>query len=632
MPFGYNGKILHVNLTAGKITTEEPAESFYRTYMGGSAFGLYYILREMPKGVDPLSPENILTLMLSVSTGAAISGQSRMNANAKSPMTGGIGDSQAGGFFPAELKFAGYDGIVFRGRSPKPVYLTIINGLAELHDASHLWGKTVREVDEQLKKEVGDQKAQVMQIGPGAENGVLFSSIINMASRNNGRTGMGLVMASKNLKAVVVRGNSQLKVADPQSLAALAKSGARMMPENPDMDAIGKFGTASVVIPQNALGTFPTRNYSEAQFENAEDLSGETMADTILKKRETCYACVVRCKRVVEGEYEGQKIEPIFGGPEYETLGTFGSMCGVKSLDAVALANQICNNYGVDTITCGATIAFAIECFEKGVITNKDTGGIDLKYGNTEAVLKVLDQIVNRSTPFGKILSEGSARAAAKWGGKAKSFLTTVKNEEAPMHMPQCKKSLALIYAVNPFGADHQSSEHDWMYEAGTSDLYLGRLALLGLNDAPPPGDFGPEKVRFAYLTQIFYSMLDTLDLCQFVYGPAWTLFGPQETVDMLKAVTGWNVTLDELMKVGERRLNMLRVFNAREGFTSAEDLLPEKFFVPLEGTGPTAGVAVDRKDLDAALNQYYSAMGWTDHGNPVPQKLQELGLEWAAV
>lgn len=632
MPFGYNGKILHVNLTRGKITTEEPPESFYRTYMGGSAFGLYYILREMPKGVDPIAPENILTLMLSVTTGAAISGQSRMNANAKSPMTGGIGDSQAGGFFPAELKFAGFDGIVFRGRSPKPVYLTILNGVPELRDASHVWGKTVREVDEILKADVGDPKAQVMQIGPGAENGVLFSSIINMASRNNGRTGMGLVMASKNLKAVVVRGTTQLKVADQAALAALAKAGAKGVPENPDMDGIAKFGTASVVNFQNTIGTLPTRNYSEGQFEDAEDLSGEVMADTILKKRETCFACAVRCKRVVEGEYEGVKIDPYFGGPEYETLGTFGSMCGIKSLEAVALANQICNNYGVDSITCGATIAFAMECFEEGVISTKDTGGLELKYGNTAAVLEVLDQIVKCSTPLGKILSEGSARAATKWGGKAKGFLTTVKNEEAPMHMPQAKKSLALIYAVNPFGADHQSSEHDPMYEEGASDLYLDRLAMLGLTHVPPAGDFGPEKVKFAYLSQIFYSMLDTLDLCQFVFGPAWTLFGPQETVDMVKAVTGWNVTLDELMKVGERRLNMLRVFNAREGFTSAEDVLPDKFFEPLKGTGPTAGVAVDRKDLDVALTQYYSALGWTNKGNPVPQKLQELGLEWAAI
>jgi aldehyde:ferredoxin oxidoreductase len=630
MPFGYNGKILHVNLTEGKITIEEPPEGFYRTYMGGSAFGLYYILREMPKNVDPLSPENILTLMISVSTGAAISGQSRMNANAKSPMTGGIGDSQAGGFFPAELKFAGYDGIVFRGKSPKPVYLSIINGKAELHNADHIWGKNTRNVDEILKSEVGDPKAQVMQIGPGAENGVLYSSIVNMANRNNGRTGMGLVMASKNLKAVVVRGTMQFKAADPQALAALAKSGAKMMPGNPDMDAIGKLGTASVVIPQNALGTFPTRNYSEAQFENAEDLSGETMADTILKKRDTCYACVVRCKRVIEGEYEDNKLDPYYGGPEYETLGTFGSMCGIKSMEAVAHANQICNSYGVDTITCGATIAFAIECFEKGVITTKETGGIELTFGNEVAVFKVLDQIVNMSTPIGKTLARGSARAAKEWGKDSKKYLTTVKNEEAPMHMPQCKKSLALIYAVNPFGADHQSSEHDWMYEAGTADLYLERLAVLGLNNAPPPGDFGPEKVRFAYLSQIFYSMLDSLDLCQFVFGPAWTLFGPLETVEMVKAVTGWNITLDELMKVGERRLNMMRVFNEREGFTSADDVLPEKFFVPLVGTGPTAGVAVNRKDFDSALNQYYSAMGWTNNGNPAARKLKELSLEWA--
>ncbi len=630
MPFGYNGKVLHVNLTTGKLVIEEPPESFYRTYMGGSAFGLYYILRELPKGVDPLTPENILTLMLSVTTGAAISGQSRMNANAKSPMTGGIGDSQAGGFFPAELKFAGFDGIVFRGKSHKPVYLSIINGKAELHNADHLWGKNTKDVDETLKSEVGDPKAQVMQVGPGAENGVLYSSIVNMANRNNGRTGMGLVMASKNLKAVVVRGTMQFKAADPQALAALAKSGAKMMPGNPDMDAIGKLGTASVVIPQNALGTFPTRNYSEAQFENAEDLSGETMADTILKKRDTCYACVVRCKRVIEGEYEDNKLDPYYGGPEYETLGTFGSMCGIKSMEAVSHANQICNSYGVDTITCGATIAFAIECFEKGVITTKETGGIELTYGNEAAVLKVLDQIVNMSTPLGKILAKGSARAAAIWGKDSKKYLTTVKNEEAPMHMPQCKKSLALIYAVNPFGADHQSSEHDWMYEAGTADLYLDRLALLGLNNAPPPGDFGPEKVRFAYLSQIFYSMLDSLDLCQFVFGPAWTLFGPLETVQMVKAVTGWDITLDELMKVGERRLNMMRVFNEREGFSSADDVLPEKFFVPLAGTGPTAGVAVDRKDFDSALSQYYSAMGWTNNGNPAPLKLQELGLEWA--
>ncbi len=628
MPDGYNGKILHVNLTAGELTTENPPESFYRKYMGGSAFGLYYILREVPAGIDPLSPENILTLMLSVTTGASISGQSRMNANAKSPMTGGIGDSQAGGFFPAEMKFAGYDGIVVRGKSPKPVYLSIVDGKAELHDAGHLWGKETKTVDQMLKAEIGDPKAQVMQIGPAAEKGVLYSSIVNMANRNNGRTGMGLVMASKNLKAVVVRGSAKVQIADPAAFNALSKSGAKMLPDNPDVDGLGKYGTPSVVMPQNDLGTLPTFNYAEPQYEFASDLSGETMSDTILKKRDTCFACVVRCKRVVEAEYEGSHIDPYYGGPEYETLGTFGSMCGIHSMEAVSLANQVCNSQGVDTITCGATIAFAMECFEKGIITLADTGGIDLKFGNIAAALQVLDEIVNCSTPFGKILAQGSARAAKAFGKGAEKCLTTCKNEEAPMHMPQTKKSLALIYAVNPFGADHQSSEHDWMYEEGCAQLYLDRLALLGLNNPPAPGDFGPEKVRFATLSQIFYSMLDTLDLCQFVWGPAWTLYGPQETVELVKTVTGWDVTLDELMKVGERRLNMLRLFNAREGFTAKEDSLPEKFFEPLAGNPKPEFTSVDRGDFIRALEQYYQAMDWTDNGNPTAHKLAELGLQ----
>ncbi len=632
MPYGFIGKILHVNLNTGELSTETPPEIFYRTYMGGSAMGLYYILKEMPAKTDPLSPENILTLMCSVTTGAAISGQSRINANAKSPMTGGIGDSQAGGFFPAELKFAGFDGIVLRGKSPKPVYLYIHNGEVELRDAAHLWGKGVKVVDETLKAETGEAKAQVMQIGPSAEKGVRYASIINMASRNNGRTGMGLVMASKNLKAIVVRGTNQLKVADTPALSALAKTGAKLVPENPDMDGIARLGTACVVMPQNAMGTLPTRNYSEAQFEQAEAISGETMADGILKKRETCYACAVRCKRVVEAEYEGMLVDPAYGGPEYETLGTFGSMCGISSLEAICLAHQVCNENGVDSIACGATIAFAMDCFEHGVISTADTGGIDLRFGNTAAVLKVLDEIVNQSTEFGRLLGKGSAAVAEKWGPAARKYLTTVKNEEAPMHMPQSKKSLALIYAVNPFGADHQSSEHDWMIEDGiASDLYMGRLALLGFNNVLPAGDFGPEKVRFAYTTQIFYSMLDTLELCQFVWGPAWTLYGPQETVDMVKAVTGWDVTVAELMKLGERRLNMLRAFNAREGFTTREDTLPEKFFIPLAGTGPTAGVGVSAEDLQAAQKQYYAALGWTVNGNPSPAKLKELGLEWVA-
>lgn len=631
MPFGYNGQILHVDLTAGNFEIEKPAESFYRKYMGGSAMGLYYILKGMPAGVDPLSPGNILTLMVSVTTGAPISGQSRINANAKSPISGAIGDSQAGGFFPAELKFSGFDGIVIKGRSPKPVYLSIMNGEVKLHDAEHLVGKVTGDVERIIKQEIGDDKAEVLQCGPAAEKGVLFSSLVNMSNRNNGRTGMGLVMASKNLKAIVVRGRTKPVLADAKELAALHKEGPQLMTENPDVDGLGKYGTASVVMFQNTIGSLPTRNYSEGQFEECEKLSGETLYDTILKERDTCFACIVRCKRVVEINEGQYKVDPVYGGPEYETISTFGSYCGIGDLAAVSLANQICNMYGVDTIACGATIAFAMECYEKGIITKRETGGIDLRFGNADAMLETLKQIVTNSGTLGKLLSQGSARAAKVWGPEAEELLITVKNAEAPAHMPHAKKSLAVIYAVNPFGADHQSSEHDPYYEGEPAPLNLNRLMELDLKEPPVPGSLGPEKVRFAAYTQIFYSLLDTLELCQFVWGPTWTLYGPSELVSLVRSVTGWNVSLFELMKVGERRLNLLRVFNAREGLDRKQDVLPKKFFKPLAGSGPTAGIALDPTEFENALDLYYQIMGWTKMGLPTRAKLIDLGIEWAA-
>ena len=630
MPYGYNGKILHVDLTKGELTVEEPEEAFYRKYLGGSAMGMHYILREMPKGADPLGPENVLALMTGVTTGAAISGQSRINANAKSPISGGIGDSQGGGFFPAELKFAGFDGIVIKGKSPKPVYLAIIDGKAELRDAAHLMGKKTGEVDDIIHSEV-DPKAEILQHGPAAEKGVLFSSLLSMSNRHNGRTGMGLVMASKNLKAVVARGRQKVTVANPTALTELNKTGPKILPDNPDMPGLAAEGTATVVLFQNTIGSLPTRNYSEGQFESCEDISGARMVETILKKRDTCYACVVRCKRVVEVQEGAYRAEPRYGGPEYETLGTFGSYCGINDLAAIAHANQICNEYGVDTIACGATIAFAIECFEKGVITKEQTGGLELKYGDPDSMLKALDVIVNRDGPLGEVLSQGSERAAKMWGNGAEEYLITVKGAEAPAHMPQAKRSLGLIYAVNPFGADHQSSEHDPYYEEGVADLNLNRLKLIGLSEPQPGYSLTPEKVRFAYLTEVFYSMLDSVELCQFVFGPAWTLYGPAETVEMIRAVTGWDITVEELMAVGERRLNLVRTFNAREGLDRKDDKLPKKFFKQLQGAGPTAGIALTHEEVDSAIDEYYRLAGWTSDGVPTRETLQKHDIEWAA-
>lgn len=632
MAFGYTGKVLHVDLTNGRFEIETPDAGFYRKYMGGSAMGLFYILRDVPKGADPLGPENVLTLFTGVTTGAPISGLSRINANAKSPISGGIGDSQAGGFFPAELKFAGFDGIVLKGRSPKPVYLLIREGTVELRDAAHLLGKVTGEVDDLLKKELGDDRIEILQHGPAAERGVRFSTLVNMSSRQNGRTGMGLVMASKNLKAVVVRGKQKVEVADPKGLATMNRFGPKEVPNNPDMDSLAKHGTAGVVMSQNMYGTLPTFNYSQGQFESAENISGETVSATILKKRDTCYACVVRCKRVVEIAEGPYKVDPKYGGPEYETTATFGSYCGVGDMGAVALAHQICNEHGIDSIACGATIAFAMDCYEHGVISKEQTGGIELRFGDAQAMLAALQAIVTNSAPLGTVLSQGSERAARSWGNGADEFLIVAKGAEAPAHMPQAKRSLGLIYAVNAFGADHQSSEHDWMIEEGmASDLYMQRLAVMGMPDKLAPMSLGPEKVKFAYLTEVFYSMMDTVELCQFVWGPAWTLYGPQETVDMVKATTGWDVTLDELMVIGMRRINMMRMFNAREGMDRRQDKLSKKFFKTLEGTGPTADVGLTHEEIETAIDEYYRIAGWSENGIPTRETLDKLDLGWLA-
>ena len=630
MPNGYNGKILHVDLTNGVLTVEEPGEAFYRKYMGGSAMGMHYILRDMPKGADPLGPDNVLTLMAGVTTGAPISGQSRLNANAKSPISGGIGDSQSGGFFPAELKFAGFDGIVIKGKSSKPVYLALVEGKAELRDAAHLMGKKTGEVDDIIHAEV-DPKAEILQHGMGAENGVLFSSIVSMSNRHNGRTGMGLVMASKNLKAVVARGTKKVSVADQKALTALNRIGPKAIPENGDMDGLAKFGTAVVVLFNNTIGTLPTRNYSEGQFEGCEPISGEKMAETVLKERDTCYACVVKCKRVVDIKEGAYRAEPRYGGPEYETLGTFGSYCGVDNLAAVSQANQVCNEYGVDTIACGATIAFAIECYEKGIISKEQTGGLELKWGDADTMLKVLDLIVKNDGPLGRVLSQGSERAAKIWGNGADECLITSKGAEAPAHMPHAKRSLGLIYAVNPFGADHQSSEHDPYYEEGVADFNLDRLKQIGLGAPQPAYSLTEEKVRFAYETEVFYSMLDSVELCQFVYGPTWTLYDGEQTAEMVRAVTGWDVTLAELMEVGRRRLQLFRTFNAREGLGRKDDRLPKKFFKALKGTGPTAGFALTHEEVDSAIDHYYKLAGLNADGAPTPETLKKHDIEWAA-
>jgi aldehyde:ferredoxin oxidoreductase len=648
MLLGYAGKVLHVDLNSGVLETEEPTEDFYRTYVGGSALGLYYLFKHTPAGADPLGPENTLTFALAGITGAPIAGQSRCTAVAKSPITGGAGDSQAGGFWPAELKFAGFDAIVIRGTSVEPVYLWIDQGEAELRPAGHLWGKGTSEVDALLKEELEDQRIQISQVGPAGERLVRFASIMNMANRAHGRTGLGAVMGSKKLKAIVVRGGKKkIPMADPEGLRAIMQASRIGLQEDPDVQGLARYGTLDVLESQEAVGGLPTRNYSSGSMgaERAAGIGGSALFDNLLRGsgestqiktgRDTCYSCAVRCKRVVESEWQGQAISPLSGGPEYETASVFGSYCDVDDLAAISLANQMCNQAGADTIAAGATMAFAIECFERGLISEEDTGGIRLAWGDAGAMLDMLAKTLAREG-FGDVLAEGSARAAARIGGGAEVLSMTVKGAELPAHMPQVKRSLALIYAVNPFGADHQSSEHDTSYEPElievAPDKYGARMAALGLTEPQEPHVLNPEKVRFALRTQYAYSALDTEDVCQFVFGPGWALMGMEELAAAVTAVTGWETSVDDLLEIGARRLNMLRAFNAREGITREQDTLPRRLFEePLNG-GLSDGVTVDEAEFVAALDEYYRQAGWdVKTGNPTRETLEGLGLAWVA-
>ncbi|MBN2556764.1 MAG: aldehyde ferredoxin oxidoreductase family protein [Anaerolineales bacterium] len=620
--YGYTGQILHVDLSTGDLEIEHPAESFYRKYFGGSAVGAYYLLKNMPKGTDPLGPGNMLVLSLGAA-GAPIPGNSRLTATAKSPLTNAIGDAQAGGFFPAEMKKSGFDAVVITGASETPVYLWLHDGEAELRPAEHLWGKVTGEVEAILREELDDKKIEIAQCGPSGEKLVRFANIINMSNRANGRTGLGAVMGSKKLKAVVVRGKKQPEFADKETLKKLSKWGSEVFEES-GVYTMGMLGTAGIVSSQSAAGGLPTRNWSSGSFEGHAKLDGKRMAETILKERDTCFACTIRCKRVVEIEDGPYPVDPLYGGPEYETLASLGSYCCVDDLAAVSYANQLCNMYGIDTISCGGTIAWAMDCFEQGLLSAQDTDGIDLRFGNAEAMVVMTEKIAKREG-FGDVLAEGSAAAARKLG-LGEELLATGKGQEYPAHMPQVKRSLALIYHVNPFGADHMSHEHDPSYEARSE-----RLDEIGLTDPQPSDKLTREKVHFALRTEKFFSFLDSYSVCMFVFGASWQLYSVSQLQEAIKAINGWDVSIDEIFEVGERRLNMLRAFNAREGITREDERIPKKLKTALKG-GASDGVYVTDEEVEQAKDWYFEEAGWdVATGVPTAAKLEALGLDWVA-
>ena len=460
MPYGYNGKVLRVDLTTGRTWSEEIPSSVYRQYLGGSALASYFLLREVKPGADPLGPENVLVVMTSVINGTPISGANRYTMAAKSPLTGGFGEAEAGGWFGPELKAAGFDGIVVTGQSERPVYLYVHDGEAEIRDASAYWGKRSGEVQDGLEDELGDKRIRVLQTGPAGEKLVKFAAAVNQLKHYHGRGGLGAVMGAKRLKAIVARGKGRVEAQDPEG----RKRVLQWFKENYDRehDTMHLHGTARGIPSLQADGILPTRNFREGNFEHALDISGQRMSETILTNQGTCYSCTVACKREVAVPELG--VTPKHGGPEYETIGAFGSLVGNGNLKQIALANQLCSEYVLDSISTGVVIAFAIECFEKGLLTRDDTDGLELSWGNVEAIVALVHKIANREG-IGDLLAEGSARAAEKIGRGAEKLAMHVKKQELPMHEPRGKRGLVIAYATSPTGADHMEAPHDPTYE-----------------------------------------------------------------------------------------------------------------------------------------------------------------------
>ncbi|NPV09373.1 MAG: aldehyde ferredoxin oxidoreductase family protein [Anaerolineae bacterium] len=620
MPYGYTGKLLRVNLTERRVQVEERDEVYYRRYFGGWGIILETLLREMPPGVDPLGPENILVFATGVVSGVPLSGSARNAVGAKSPLTGGFGVGEVGGFWGSELKRAGYDAIIVEGQASEPVYLAINDDAAELRDAGHLWGLSTKETMERVREEMREPRARFAGIGPGGENLVRYACIINDLKDAAGRCGLGAVMGSKRLKCIAVRGTQDIPVADADKVRELARFMARGVAEGELAVNMHKYGTGVDMAAGELSGNLPVRNWQGTRFPQAKDISAETLADTIRVGMEACYACAVRCKKVVSLE-QPYRVDPAYGGPEYETIAAVGSNCGVSDLAAISKASELCNAYSLDTIAAGSAVAFGMEAFERGLLTTDDTGGLELRFGSGEALVQAIELIARRQG-IGDLLAEGPARAAERLGRGAEQFAVHVKGQDLPMHEPRYKRALAISYAISPTGADHCHAVHDTGYtEPGGS---LAKAAAIGILEPIPLESLGPEKVRLTIYGTLQNTLYNILVTCMFV---PWT---PDQQVEIVRAVTGWNATYFELMKAAERAFAMARAFNYREGFRAEDDRLPPRSHGPRAEGALTDG-GIDPQALRDALDMYYAMMGWNEDGCPTRARLAELDVAWVA-
>jgi aldehyde:ferredoxin oxidoreductase len=615
---GYAGAVLRVDLTRGAVIREKINEKVYRRYLGGSGFVAYYLWKELAGGIDPLGPENKLVIATGPVTGTPIMGSGRHSLGAKSPLTDGIALSQVGEFWGAELKRAGFDALIIEGKAATPVYLFIKDGDVAIREAGHIWGQETRETQRAIRRELGDEKVRLMLIGPGGENLVNYACIMGGLYDAAGRGGTGAVMGSKNLKAIAVRGTGQIQVADRARLGELRKRLAEDVKKVGILRGWHEAGTGFDMDLGVKIGDVPIDNWRDGDFPNVNNITALTLRDTIGDGMEGCFGCSLRCKKRARFDAP-YSVDPAYGGPEYETLASLGSNLGIDDLKAVVKGNEICNAVSIDTISAGGAIAFSMECYEHGLLTREQTDGLDLTWGNADAMLACLRKIARREG-FGNILADG-VRAVMKWVGQgSEKYAVHVKGLEPGCHEPRLMPSMGLGFMVNPHGADHCLNVHDSRFavEAG-----LRSLNPLGFHDPVLAEDIGPRKVSLFHVEYLRQALFDCLAMCHL----SSVTVDLSTMAEIVNAVTGWHTGEVELLRIAERVLTVARLFNVREGFTDEDDRLPERFFQP-KTSGALSDRALDVDAMDRAKRYFYVLMAWDEKGVPLPERVEELYIE----
>ncbi len=596
----YNKKLLRINLTDNSIKEEDIPESLLKNFIGGRGLASKYLVDEIDPNIDPFSPENKLIFVTGPLTGTTAPTGGRYMVVTKGPLTGTIACSNSGGFWGPELKKAGFDMLIIEGKAEKPVYISIKDSFVKIEDASDLWGLDTHATTDKLVEKFGEKDAKVACIGPAGENKVLFACIINDKHRAPGRTGVGAVMGSKNLKAIIVKGTNKIHI-ENEKFKEIVKEKLKIIKDDDITgEALPKLGTKVLDSVINENGLYPTKNFQTGIFERTSEVNGEALVEKgYLKKNKACYACPIACGRVVKlpSGREGE-------GPEYETGWAFGACCGVDDLIAITEANFLCNELGLDTISTGVTIACAMELFEKGYIPKEDLkGGPELRFGSSEAIVYYTKQIAYREG-LGDKLAEGSYRLAVMY--KHPECAMTVKKQELPAYDPRGAQGHALQYATSNRGGCHVRG-------------YLIAPEILGVPEKLDPKST-EGKAEWVKTFQDLTAVIDSLGLCLFTS----FAFGADDYRDLINGATNFNLSTEEMLKIGERIYNLERLFNIKAGISPDEDKLPDRFIEEEMPEGPNKGVVVQLGEL---LPEYYKIRGWDENGNIKEEKLKELEL-----